>query len=143
MIIGNITRDPDFRYTPQGTAVANFSIATNRTWGGQDGAEKNEDVEYHRIVAWGKLAEICSQLLKKGRKVYVEGYLKTRQWQTEDGQKRQLTEIVMDNMLLLDSKTDGGESEDVQEEPSEDRPTAKKSKTKAVTTEDISDDIPF
>ena len=140
MIIGNVTRDIEMRYTPQGTAVANFSIATNRSWGGQDGGERSEEVEYHRIVAWGKLAEICQQLLRKGRKVFVEGYLKTRKWQTKEGQDRQVTEIVMENMLVLDSKSEAGE----QSSPASRRD--QKEEMPPVDTqsaEDISDDIPF
>ena len=84
MLIGNLTRDPEMRYTPQGAAVCTFGVATNRSWTTESG-EKKEDAEFHNIVAWNKLAEICSQLLKKGRKVYVEGRLSTRSWQGQDG----------------------------------------------------------
>jgi single-strand DNA-binding protein len=107
MLIGNLTRDPEMRYTPAGTAVCTFSVATNRSWQPADGGERKEDVEFHRIVAWNKLAELCTQLLSKGRKVYVEGRLQTRQWQTPDGQPRQTTEIVIDDMRVLDSKPQG------------------------------------
>lgn len=106
ILIGNLTRDPEMRYTPQGAAVATFSIATNRTWQ-TDSGEKKEDVEFHRVVAWNKLAEICSQLLAKGRKVYLEGRLQTREWQGEDGNKRNTTEIVASEMIVLDSKGGG------------------------------------
>ncbi len=111
LLIGNLTRDPELRYTPQGTAVCTLSLATNRSWTSGEGGERNEQTEYHRLVAWSKLAEICGQLLKKGRKVFVEGRLQTREWATQDGQKRQTTEIVMDNMIVLDSKglNDGGD----------------------------------
>jgi len=102
-LIGNLTRDPELRYTPQGTAVVTFSIATNRQWK-TDSGDTKEDAEFHRIVAWDKLAEICSQLLKKGSKVYVEGRLQTRQWQTKEGQDRTTTEIVISEMMLLDSR---------------------------------------
>ena len=84
MLIGNLTRDPELRYTPSGTAVCTFGVATNRAWT-TDSGEKKEDVEFHRIVAWNKLAELCSQLLKKGRKVFVEGRLSTRTWTGQDG----------------------------------------------------------
>lgn len=102
-LIGNLTRDPELRYTPQGTAVCSFGLATNRSWT-TDTGERKEDTEFHRIVAWNKLAELCSQLCTKGRKVYVEGRLSTRTWAGQDGQQRTTTEIVIDDMILLDSK---------------------------------------
>lgn len=101
MIIGNLTRDAELRYTPQGTAVCTFGVATNRQWTPSDGGERQEDVEFHRVVAWAKLAEICSQLLHKGRKVYVEGRLQTRTWSGQDGQERTTTEVVIDSMIAL------------------------------------------
>jgi single-strand DNA-binding protein len=114
MLIGNLTRDPEMRYTPQGTAVCTFGLATNRTWT-TDG-EKKEDVEFHNLVAWNKLAEICAQLLKKGRKVYVEGRLSTRSWQGQDGTQKQRTEIVISDMVILDRKGEvGGEPIDIPE----------------------------
>jgi single-strand DNA-binding protein len=102
-LIGNLTRDPELRYTPQGTAVCSFGLATNRQWTTESG-ERKEDVEFHRIVAWNKLAEICAQLLKKGRKVYVEGRLQTRSWTEDDNLKRTQTEVVISEMIVLDSK---------------------------------------
>jgi len=105
MLIGNLTRDPEMRYTPQGTAVCTFGVATNRSWTLESG-EKKEDVEFHNIVAWNKLAEICAQLLKKGRKVYVEGRLSTRSWQGQDGTQKQRTEVVISDMVILDKKSD-------------------------------------
>jgi len=105
-LIGNLTRDPELRYTPSGTAVCSFSIATNRSWT-TDTGEKHEEVDFHRIVAWSKLAELCSQFLTKGRKVYVEGRLSTRDWTTQDNQKRSTTEVVIDDMILLDNKGTG------------------------------------
>lgn len=110
-LIGNLTRDPELRYTPRGTAVCGFSVATNRQWK-TDSGETKEDAEFHRIVAWDKLAEICSQLLNKGSKVYVEGRLQTRKWQTKEGEDRQTTEVVISDMLLLDSKGGGSSSYD-------------------------------
>lgn len=103
MLIGNLTRDPELRYTPQGTAVCSFGLATNRQWT-TDTGEKREDAEFHRIVAWSKLAELCAQLLTKGRKVYVEGRLQTRSWQAQDGTQRITTEIVISDMVILDSR---------------------------------------
>lgn len=102
-LIGNLTRDPELRYTPQGTAVCTFGLATNRQWT-TDTGEKREETEFHRIVSWNKLAEICSQLLTKGRKAYVEGRLSTRTFTASDGNQRTVTEIVIDNMILLDSR---------------------------------------
>lgn len=107
MIIGNLTRDPENRTTTTGQNVCNFSIATSSQWTDAQGA-KQERTEYHSIVAWGKLADICSQFLAKGRKVYVEGRLQTREWEAQDGAKKQRTEIVAENMILLDRPPQGG-----------------------------------
>ena len=106
-LIGNLTRDPELRYTPNGSAVVTFTIATNRTFV-SDG-EKREEADFHKIVAWAKLAELCSQLLKKGNRVFVSGRLQNRSWEGQDGQQRQTTEIVIEDMILLTSKS-GGES---------------------------------
>lgn len=95
------------RYTPSGAAVCSFGLATNRSWQANDGGERREETEFHRIVAWNKLAELCSQLLSKGRKVYIEGRLQTRSWESPEGEKRQATEIVAEDMVLLDSRKDG------------------------------------
>lgn len=102
-LIGNLTRDPELRYTPAGTAVCSLGLATNRSWTTQTG-ELKEDTEFHRIVAWNKLAELCAQLLAKGRKVYVEGRLSTRTWTGADNVKRTTTEIVISEMIILDSR---------------------------------------
>lgn len=91
-LIGNLTRDPELRYTPSGSAVCTFGIATNRTWT-TDSGEKREEVDFHNIVAWRKLAELCSQFLTKGRKVYVEGRLSTRSWTGQDGQQKSLSKL--------------------------------------------------
>jgi single-strand DNA-binding protein len=101
MIIGNLTRDPEVRSTNSGQSVASFGVATNHVWTDASG-QKQEKAEFHNIVAWGKLAEICGQYLAKGRKVYVEGRLQTRDWQAQDGTKRNRTEIVAENMIMLD-----------------------------------------
>ncbi len=102
-LIGNLTRDPELRYTPQGTAVCTFGLATNRSWT-TDSGEKREEADFHRLVAWNKLAELCSQLLTKGRKIYIEGRLSTRNWTAQDGSQRQTTEIIVNDMIILDSK---------------------------------------
>jgi len=111
MIIGRLTRDPESRTTPNGAAVTSFGLATNFTWTDASG-QKQEKVEYHNIVVWRKLAEICAQYLRKGSKVYIEGRLQTRDWEGQDGVKRYRTEIVADNMIMLDSKgaSSGGNS---------------------------------
>lgn len=100
-IIGNVTRDAEVRQTSNGRAVASFSVATNQSWTDSSG-QRQDKAEFHNIVAWGKLAEICSQYVKKGRKIYVEGRMQTRDWEGEDGQKRYRSEIVADNVILLD-----------------------------------------
>lgn len=102
-LIGNLTRDPELRYTPSGTAVCTFGLATNRQWT-TDSGEKKEDVEFHRIVSWQKLAELCGQLLSKGRKTYVEGRLQTRKWTGKDEVERTTTEVVINEMIILDSR---------------------------------------
>ncbi len=115
LLIGNLTRDPELRYTPQGTAVCTFGLATNRSWVPNEGGERQEETEYHRIVAWSKLAEICSQLLYKGRKVFVEGRMQTRTWQGQDGQERTTTEVVIDNMIALGAPKGGTAPEENQD----------------------------
>jgi len=101
MIIGNLTRDPETRNTNNGQAVTSFSVATNLVWTDQSG-QKQEKVEFHNIVAWRKLGEICGQYLKKGSKVYIEGRLQTSDWTGQDGVKRYKTEINVENMIMLD-----------------------------------------
>lgn len=111
MLIGNLTRDVEVRYTPSGTAVATFGLATNRSWSAGESGERQEEVQFHRIVAWSKLADICGQLLFKGRKVFIEGRLQTRKFSGQDGAQREITEIVAENMMILDTRTrDGGMS---------------------------------
>lgn len=107
MVIGNLTKDPEMRYTPNGAAVTSFTVATNRRWTGQDG-NPGEEVEYHDITAWGKLAETASQILKKGAPAYVEGRLRTRSWEGQDGVKRYKTEIVAENLIALSPKNNSG-----------------------------------
>lgn len=106
ILIGNLTRDPEVRYTPQGSAVSSFSVATNREWT-IDG-NKKEVVDFHNVVAWNKLAELCGQLLVKGSKVYVEGRLQTRDWVDAQGVKKYKTEVVIDEMIILSSKRNNG-----------------------------------
>jgi single-strand DNA-binding protein len=103
MLIGNLTRDPETKTTPSGQMVTSFSVATNFSWVDQSG-KKQTKAEFHNIVAWRKLAEICTQYLKKGSKIYVEGRLQTNEWTGQDGNKRYKTEIILENMIMLDSK---------------------------------------
>lgn len=104
ILVGNLTRDPESRKTQSGKDVCVFSVATNQTWKDSSG-EKHDEAEYHNIVAWGKLAEICVQYLKKGQKIYAEGRLKTRNWEATDGSKHTRTEIVLDQMVMLGGKS--------------------------------------
>ncbi|MFA5270072.1 MAG: single-stranded DNA-binding protein [Patescibacteria group bacterium] len=101
MLIGNLTRDPELRSTPNGQSVASFAIATNRAWNDAAG-QLQKAVEYTDIVAWGKLAEVVSQIMKKGRRVYVEGRLQTRNWEGQDGVKRYKTEVIASDVIVLD-----------------------------------------
>lgn len=108
MIIGNLTRDPELKQIPSGQSVCSFGVATNRTWNDKQG-QKQEQVEFHNVVAWGKLAEICSQYLFKGKKVYIDGRLQTQDWEGQDGVRRYRTEIIAENMIML-SPPQGGSS---------------------------------
>lgn len=112
-LIGNLTRDPELKYTPSGTAVCTFGVATNRSWTTNDGQIK-EETQYHRLVAWQKLAELCGKLLTKGRKVYVEGRLVYRSFTGKDGQQRSITEIVLDDFIVFGDgpRRAGAESEE-------------------------------
>ncbi len=105
IIIGNLTRDPELRQTPNGQNVVTFGLATNREWVTRDG-RKQTSAEFHDLVAWAKLAEICHQYLRKGKLVYVEGYLKTRSWDTPEGTRKFRTEIVVQDMIMLDKRED-------------------------------------
>ena len=103
MLIGNLTRGVELRHTKEGTPVATFGLATNRNWT-QETGEKREETDFHRIVAWGKLAELCEKYLKKGRKVYVEGRLHSHSWTDNEGLQKAVTEINISDMVMLDSK---------------------------------------
>lgn len=146
MLIGNVTRDPNLRYTAQNTAVCSFGLATNRTWVGADGKEKQEQVEFHNIVAWAKLADICGSLLHKGDKVYIEGRLQTRAWKGEDGVEKKTTEVIAENMLLL--RTASGQMAGKATSDDDDKDLMKKVEATKMPeedfdVEDVSDDVPF
>ena len=138
-LIGNLTRDPELRYTPTGAAVCTIGLATNRAWTTEAG-EKKEETEFHRVVAWNKLAELCSQLLVKGRKIYVEGRLRTNAWKTTDGQPRTTTEVVIEDMIILDSRRPDTETPVTTIA----QPDVKKPEEKEKSSEQVNpDDIPF
>jgi single-strand DNA-binding protein len=130
-LIGNLTREPELRYTTGGTPVVTFGLATNRSWKDQEGNNK-EVAEFHNIVAWNKMAEICQQLLAKGMKVYIEGSLNTRSWEAEDGSTRYKTEIRVEDMILLDSK--GKHGAGINDE------TAPESTPESTEEEEVTDD---
>ena len=134
MLIGNLTRDPEVRYTPQNTAVASFVIATNREW--KVDGETKQVADFHNVVAWNKLAEICGQLLTKGVKVYVEGRLQTRNWDDPaSGTKKYKTEVVVEDMIVLTPKNGSGE-------PMEGSSFDHESSSSSTSTEEINfDDI--
>lgn len=106
MVLGNLGRDPEVRYTQGGQAVANFSVATSESWTDKATGNKQEKTEWHKIVVWGKVAELCGQYLAKGRKVYVEGRLQTREWTDKEGKKNYTTEIVANQVVFLGSRDD-------------------------------------
>jgi len=136
-IIGNLTRDPELRQTTNGQSVATIGVATNRSWKDNNG-EKQEQTEFHNVVAWGKLSEICAQYLTKGQKVYFDGRLQTRDWEGQDGVKRYRTEIVAENMIMLSSRGGAGEGGYSQPVP------AAKDAASAKSNEEIKiEDIPF
>lgn len=156
-LIGNLTRDPELRYTPTGAAVCTIGLATNRSWT-TDSGEKREETEFHRLIAWNKLAELCSQLLAKGRKAYFEGRIAYRKYTDKNGVEQNVSEIVIDDMLILDSKREGSsyEGPKVSNEPKEPRVEEKSIQPEEVQThpkeetpeatmsaDEVADDIPF
>ncbi len=114
ILIGNLGADPDVRYTPSGKAVANFRIATSEQWTNKDGG-KEERTEWHKIVAWGRLGEICGEYLRKGKQVYIEGRLQTKMWEDRDGNKRYTTEVVAQGMQMLGVAGKAGKTESTDE----------------------------
>jgi single-strand DNA-binding protein len=137
ILIGNLGRDPEVRYTPGGLAVANFSMATSETWTNKEG-EKETRTEWHRIVAWGKLGEICGEYLSKGKQIYIEGRIQTREWEDKEGNKRYTTEIIALQMLMLGSRESADEP---RTSPSSDMETPNLPEPPISKTKD--DDIPF
>ena len=111
IIIGNLTRDPELKQTQGGQAIASFGLATNREW--NVNGERRKSTEFHECVAWAHLAEVCNNYLKKGKLVYVEGYLKTRSWDSESGEKKFRTEIVVQDMVILEKKAKTDDTEEL------------------------------
>lgn len=163
IIIGNLGRDPELRYTPSGAAVCNVSVATTRNWKDKSSGEKVEETEWHRVVFYDRLAEIAGEYLKKGRPVYVEGRLKTRKWQDKEGRDTYTTEVIAETMQLLGSRDGGGGdeggggysrggsrggSDDRGEAPSRSapprqQPASRPAAKSSTGFDDIDDDIPF
>ena len=137
ILIGNLGRDPELRYTANGQPVANFTLATTESWTNKSG-EREQRTEWHRIVAWGRLAEICGEHLNKGKQVYVEGRLQTREWEDREGNKRKTTEVTANQVLMLGRRGDGpGDPSSPPDAPEGSPPDAGTDST------DSTDDIPF
>ncbi len=154
ILIGNLGKDPEVRYTPNGSAIATITLATSRQWKNKESGERQEETEWHRVVFFDRLAEIAGEYLKKGKSIYVEGRLKTRKWQDKEGQDRYTTEIVANEMTMLGSKDGGGASDDAsgggqapaRREASAPAPRPAPSKPAAKSStgfDDMDDDIPF
>ncbi len=137
ILIGNLGKDPDVRYSPDGSAITNITLATTESWKDKSG-EKQEKTEWHRVAFFGKLAEIAGEYLKKGSQVYVEGRIQTRKWQDKEGQDRYTTEIVADKMQMLGSRGNSFEVSDAPAESKPQRPAQQKG-----GFDDMDDDIPF
>ena len=144
ILIGNLTRDPEIRYTSSGAPVATFGMATNKSWKDAEG-ETKELAEFHNLVAWNKMAEICQQLLAKGMKVYIEGSLNTRSWEGDDGVTRYKTEIRVDDMILLDNKgKQGAGMEEEEDESKGEKEEEEEEKKEESSLEDpLEDNLPF
>ena len=146
ILVGNLGRDPEVRYTPSGAAVANIAVATSESWKDKQTGEQQERTEWHRVVMFNRLGEIAGEYLKKGSKVYIEGKLQTRKWQDNSGQDRYTTEIVANEMQMLDSRGGGGSNEFDQSAPPPRAAASSQSGTPAAQKgafDDFDDDIPF
>lgn len=155
ILIGNLGRDPEVRYTPNGAAVCNVSLATTRNWKSRDSGDKVEETEWHRVVFYDRLAEIAGEYLKKGRPVYVEGRLKTRKWQDKEGRDTYTTEVIAEQMQLLGGREGGGAmggapddggygAREPEARPAQRAPAPRPAPQKSATGfDDMDDDIPF
>lgn len=135
IIVGNVGNDPETKYMPSGSAVTNFTVATNESWKDKQTGEKKERTEWHRVSMFGKLAEIAAQYLRKGSQVYIEGPLRTRKWQAKDGSDRYTTEIVANEMQMLGGKGGG--------QPANSAPQSRPEPAAQPGPDDFDDDIPF
>lgn len=154
-IIGRLGKDPEVRYAPSGTAIANFTVATSRSWKDKTSGEKVEETEWHRMVAYDRLAEVVGEYLKKGSLAYFEGRLKTRKWQDKDGADRYTTEIIVDQMQMLGSREQGTEGADQGAGRNRPQPPSPRTQSSApaqrqqpaqrpaTAFDDMDDDIPF
>jgi single-strand DNA-binding protein len=143
ILIGNLGRDPETRYMPSGGAVTNVTLATSETWKDKNTGEPQERTEWHRVVFFNRLGEIAGEYLKKGSKVYVEGSLRTRKWQGQDGQDRYTTEIVASEMQMLDSKGGGSAAFDAPASAPQRAPSQPQTAPASMPDNDFDDDIPF
>jgi single-strand DNA-binding protein len=147
ILVGNLGRDPETRYAPEGGAICNISVATTDTWKDKTSGEKQERTEWHRVVFFNRLAEIAGEYLKKGSQVYVEGSLRTRKWQDKEGQERHTTEIVADRMQMLGSRQGMGDAAAREKMGEAKEPVtagdAKGAKKPGGKFDDLDDDIPF
>ncbi len=144
ILIGNLGADPETRYMPSGGAVANLRLATTDNWKDKQSGERQERTEWHRVVCFGRLGEIAAEYLRKGSKVYIEGRLQTRKWQGQDGNDRYSTEIVANDMQMLDGRGDaGGYAAPARAESTSREPAAPSASAPAAPPEEFDDDIPF
>lgn len=144
IVLGNLARDPEIRYTTSGTAVVSVSVATNRSWKDKQSGEKQEEVEFHRIVAYDRLAEIIGEYCAKGKPVYIEGRLKTRKWQDKDGKDVYTTEIVAESLQLLGGRDSHGEGrQERSQAPAPRQQPARQPARSSTGFDDMDDDIPF
>ncbi len=143
ILVGNLGKDPEVRYSPNGSAMANVTIATTESWKDRQTGEKQEKTEWHRVVFFSRLAEIVGEYLKKGSQVYIEGRLQTRKWQGQDGQDRYTTEIVANDMQMLGSRSAGGGTSDWSDQQSTSNTAPGQAASTASAADDFDDDVPF
>lgn len=143
ILIGNIGRDPEMRYTPSGLAVANLTLATTETWKDKQSGENQERTEWHRLVLYSRLAEIAGEYVRKGTKIYIEGRLQTRKWQDQaSGQDRYMTEVIVDSLQMLSSKNSGSSSDGFSPPAEKSMPEPQTAQA-SMSADNFDDDIPF
>ena len=144
ILVGNLGRDPEVRYSPDGGAICNVSIATTSSWKDKTSGDRREETEWHRVVFYNRLAEIAGEYLRKGRPVYVEGRLKTRKWQNKEGVDQYTTEVVADQMQMLGGRDDGDSAPAERQQPAQRQaPQQTQQRAPAANLADMDDDIPF